>query len=208
MGELYKRKVAYVTGGLVLLNVLYFLYLEAFGSSEDLTFMIKKGAMYEPLIENGGQYYRFITAMFMHFGIDHLVNNMLVLFILGDNLERAMGKGKYFAVYMISGIGANVISYLYNMQQMKIVVSAGASGAVFGVIGALIYVVTANRGKLEDLTTQRLVLMVVFSLYFSLSNSTIDHVAHVSGLLLGILVSLVLYRRPRYSIHMREGGEL
>ena len=91
MEDLYGRKKAYVNTGLIALNVLYFLFLEATGSSENTSFMVAHGAMYAPLVIEKGEYYRLITSVFMHFGISHIMNNMLILFILGDNLERALG---------------------------------------------------------------------------------------------------------------------
>ena len=68
------------------------------------------GALYAPLVVLKKEYYRLVTAMFMHFGIHHLVNNMLVLFVLGDNLERALGRVKYLIFYLACGIGANLVS--------------------------------------------------------------------------------------------------
>ena len=73
---------SYVTGMLIALNVIYFLYLEIAGSSEDVVFMVEKGAMFAPAVLIGHEYYRLVTAMFMHFGIDHIINNMIVLFAL------------------------------------------------------------------------------------------------------------------------------
>ena len=89
-----RRPRAWINGTLIILNILYFLYLELTGSTEDAYFMLEHGAMYGPLILRGHEYYRLLTSIFMHFGIDHIVNNMLVLFVLGDNLERALGKVK------------------------------------------------------------------------------------------------------------------
>ena len=106
MGSQYGKK-AYVNGLLIALNVLFFLYLELTGSSEDAYFMYTKGAMYAPAVLEDGEYYRLVTAMFMHFGIRHIMNNMLVLFLLGDNLERALGHIKYLIFYMLCGIGSN-----------------------------------------------------------------------------------------------------
>ena len=82
------KRNAWVNGTLIVLNILYFLYLETAGTSEDTLFMIRHGAMYTPLIVQKGQYYRLLTSMFMHFGIHHIANNMLVLFILGGTGTR------------------------------------------------------------------------------------------------------------------------
>ena len=186
MGSRYGKK-AYVNGLLIALNVLFFLYLEITGSSENVYFMYTKGAMSAPAVLEDGEYYRLLTAMFMHFGIRHIMNNMLVLFVLGDNLERALGHVKYLIFYLLCGIGSNWVS---------MTVSAGASGAIFGVVGGLLYVVTANKGRLEDLSTRQLVIMIFFSLYLGYTSTGVDNTAHLSGLVIGIVLAIILYHRP------------
>ena len=187
---------AYVNGILIAVNVLYFLYLETAGSTGDVFFMYHKGAMEAATVLKDHEYYRLFTAMFMHFGINHLINNMLVLFVIGDNLERALGHVKYLILYLCCGIGAGWIS-LYFQEPDVLTVSAGASGAIFGVIGGLLYAVAVNKGRLEDLSTRQLVVMIAFSLYFGFTSVGIDNAAHISGLVLGILFGGILYRKPR-----------
>ena len=142
-----------------------------------------------------------VALMFMHFGIRHLVNNMLILFVLGDNLERALGKIRYLFFYLTCGVLANVISLLWEIwfPGSRMVVSAGASGAIFGVIGGLLYVVGVNRGRLEDLSSRQLATMVLFSLYFGFTSTGVNNVAHVGGLVSGIVMAWILYRRPQRS---------
>ncbi len=86
-------KKAYVNGAIIAVNIIYFLFLEITGSSLNTGFMVKRGAMYAPLILQYGEYYRLLTSVFMHFGIGHLINNMLVLFVLGDNLTECIPYG-------------------------------------------------------------------------------------------------------------------
>lgn len=191
------RKRSWVNGTLIVLNVIYFLYLEIAGSSENSLFMIQHGAMYTPLVLEYGEYYRLLTSIFMHFGINHIVNNMLVLFILGDNLERALGKVKYLIFYLFCGVGANLVSMFVGMNHSIQTVGAGASGAIFGVIGGLLYVVGVNKGRLEDLSSRQLVIMILFSLYFGFTSSGVDNVAHVAGLVIGMLLAAVFYRKPK-----------
>lgn len=182
---------------LIVLNILYFVYLEAAGSSEDVLFMLEHGAMFGPLVLEGHEYYRLLTAVFMHFGINHIVNNMLVLFVLGDNLERALGKIKYLFFYLSCGVGANAVSMLFDMGHQTHAVSAGASGSIFGVIGGLLYAVLVNRGKLEDLRSSQLIIMIIFSLYFGFTSTGVDNVAHVAGLVIGIVLAMLLYQKPK-----------
>ena len=197
MDKFSRRKKAFVNIGLIAVNVIYFLYLEMNGSTEDTQFMVSHGAMYAPLVIERGEYYRLITSTFMHFGINHIMNNMLILFILGDNLERALGHIKYLFFYLICGVGANVASMVINLSGYRNVVSAGASGAIFGVIGGLLYAVAVNRGQLEDLSTRQLVVVILCSLYFGFTSTGVDNAAHIGGLIIGIIMGVVLYRRPR-----------
>ena len=194
MGSRYGKK-AYVNGLLIALNVLFFLYLEITGSSEDAYFMYTKGAMFAPAVLEDGEYYRLLTAMFMHFGIRHIMNNMLVLFVIGDNLERALGHVKYLIFYLLCGIGSNWVSMMAHSTD-TMTVSAGASGAIFGVVGGLLYVVTANKGRLEDLSTRQLVIMIFFSLYLGYTSTGVDNIAHLSGLVIGFVLAIILYHRP------------
>lgn len=192
-----RRKKAYVNFCFIAVNVIYFLYLETTGSTENTEFMVSHGAMYAPYVLEGGEYFRLLTSIFMHFGINHIMNNMLILFILGDNLERALGHVKYFFFYLLCGVGANILSMIINIREYRTIVSAGASGAIFGVIGGLLYAVAVNRGRLEDLSTRQLVVVIVCSLYFGFSSTGVDNAAHIAGLVIGIFMGLILYRKPK-----------
>lgn len=185
---------------LIGINVLYFVYLEFAGSTDNTVFMIQHGAMYEPLVVGNKEYYRLLTSMFMHFGIEHIANNMLILFILGDYMERALGHIKYLIFYLVCGLGANVVSLVFNLNQGEAVVSAGASGAIFGVVGGLLYAVLINHGKLEDLSSRQMAVIILLSLYFGFTSTGVDNTAHVAGLLIGIVMAVLLYRRPKQSM--------
>lgn len=174
---------------LVILNVLIFAAMTMAGTVGDSAGMIKWGAMYTPLMEEPREIYRVITSMFLHFDISHLTGNMIVLIALGDNLERALGKWKYLIIYFLSGAGAGIASFVYNEIAGNTVVAAGASGAIFGVIGALFCMVVMNKGKLEDVTAFRLGVMIVYVLYTGLKTPGIDNTAHIGGLLTGILLT-------------------
>ena len=195
--RVYGRKTAYVNTAIIIINVLCFLYLELQGSTENAGFMLAHGAMFAPLVVDHGQYYRLVTSVFMHFGVSHLLNNMLVLFVLGDNLERALGHVKYLIFYLLCGVGANLVSMTVNLMTGSLSVGAGASGAIFGVVGGLVYAVGVNRGRLEDLTSRQLGVMILLTLYHGFTSMNIANAAHIGGLAAGILLGILLYRKPR-----------
>lgn len=191
------KQAAYVNIGLLIINIVVYFFLEFIGNTENAGFLLKYGAVYVPNVVYGHEYYRLLTAVFLHFGIDHLVNNMIVLFVLGDNLERALGHVKYLIFYLLCGVGANICSIFSELHSESFAVSAGASGAIFGVIGGLLYAVAVNKGQLEDLSTRQLVFMIVLSLYLGFTSSGVNNVAHVTGLCIGVMLAMILYRKPK-----------
>lgn len=192
--EFRKEPVTFI---LILINVLVFLVSDLTGYSQDVMHMLDLGAAYTPLITEGGEVYRLFTSMFLHFGIAHLLNNMLVLFVLGSRLERAAGKIRFLVIYLLGGVAGNVISLLLELDRGDYSVSAGASGAVFAVMGAMIYIVVRNRGWLEDLSWRQIVVMALFSLYFGFASSGVDNAAHVGGLISGGILAVILYHPRR-----------
>lgn len=192
-----KKPEAICTTGLIIINVVVFLVLTVMGNTEDAVFMLNHGAMYGPAITEAHEYYRLFTCMFLHFGISHLMNNMVMLGALGWNLEIEIGKFKFLIVYLVSGLGGNMLSFVGNIIFEENVISAGASGAVFGLMGALLYVVIANRGRLGRLSGRGMIFMVVLSLYYGFTSTGVDNIAHVGGLLFGFLTAVILYHPHR-----------
>ena len=180
---------------LAAVNVIVFLVLSFLGMTEDGEFMLKHGAMYVPYLIKNGEYYRLFTSMFLHFGYDHLFNNMIVLVAMGWNLELEIGKIKFLIVYFISGLAGNILSAWWDILTGSMAVSAGASGAVFGTIGGLIWVVIRHRGRFKGLTVKGMILMAVLSLYYGFSTIGIDNWCHVGGILTGFLAAMILYHK-------------
>ena len=134
-----KNRIPVMTLLLILINVVVYLYVEIHGSSYDAEYMIKMGAVYEPYIVQRHEYYRLITHFFLHFGFDHLFNNMISLLILGYSLEKVTGKIRFLILYFLSGILAGIVSLAYNLSMAQESVSCGASGAIYGLMGALLF---------------------------------------------------------------------
>lgn len=194
------KGVPIVTICLIVANLIVYIVTEIIGDTTSAVFMFNHGAAYTPAIMEGHEYWRLFTCMFLHFGIRHFFNNMLVLGFLGDNLERALGKIKFLILYICSGFLANIVSVLVEYYGNDVVVSAGASGAIFGIVGALIWILIANRGVYEDLSIQRVFMFVIFSVFLGVQSSGIDNVAHIGGLIFGFILCMILYRKNKKSV--------
>lgn len=182
---------------IVTVNVVVFLVLCFLGDPENAYFMAEHGASFAPMIVEGKEYYRLVTCMFLHFGAEHLFYNMLVLIFLGDVLEKEAGKLRYILIYFIGGIAGNVVSVWFDYRTGDFAVSAGASGAIFAVIGALVWIVIRNKGRLEEYSGKRLFLMAGLSVLEGLTTTGIDNCAHIGGMAAGFLLAVLLYRRKK-----------
>ena len=182
-----QRPEAVCTIILIAVNVAVFFILSLFGDTEDAVFMMQHGAMYSDFVIQDHEYYRLFTCLFLHFGIEHLLNNMVILGALGWNLELQTGKIRFLLIYFGSGLFGNVVSLIFHGAAQEYTVSAGASGAIFGLMGALLWVVIANHGRLGRLSGRGMLVMVALSLYFGY--------AHIGGLVCGFLLALILYRK-------------
>ncbi len=184
-----------VTILLILINTVIFLWLSLIGNPEDGAFMAEHGAMYVPYVIENGEYYRLFTCMFLHFDFSHLMNNMVMLGAFGLYLEPELGSIRFLAAYLLSGLGGNLLSLGVHMGEAVGSVSAGASGAVFGLMGVLVWMLLKNRGTVRRIRGQRIFLMVGLSLYFGFASSNVDNFAHIGGLITGFLAAILLYRR-------------
>lgn len=191
------QNLSYITIGIAALNILIFLYLEFIGDTRDALFIEAHGGMYPDDILYGGEWWRILTACFLHFGAGHLMNNMVIFCCVGSRLERAVGHLKFLTIYLLSGIGGGMLSYHMMLKTGEFAVSAGASGAVFGTIGGLLWAVLLHRGCFEGLTTKGLILMSALSLYYGFVTMGVDNWGHIGGMITGLLVSIILCHRKR-----------
>src|SRR5471032_1491201 len=186
----------YVTPLLVAANVSVFAIMAVLGikvlgsrAEEYLRF----GANFAPLT-TGGEWWRLFTCMFIHFGIVHLAFNMWALWDSGRLTERLLGNAWFATLYVFAGLCGSSVSMLWNQD----VISGGASGAVFGVFGALLAYMTVERGSIPPQTLNHLRVststFVVYSLFYGFVQSGIDNAAHLGGLAGGFLLGLILAR--------------
>ena len=160
----------------------------------DSGFMLAHGAAYAPLIMRG-EYYRLFTSMFLHFGLTHLLYNMVCLLSLGALLETIVGPVRYFVIYLLGGLAGNLLSVYVQMRTGNYAVSAGASGAIFAVIGALLVVVIRRHGRLGQIRLERMLLMTALMIAQGFVEAGTDSIAHVGGAIGGFVLAFLLGAR-------------
>lgn len=181
------KELPWVTIGLVTINILIFMICTFTG---DLLY--NKGALSVMNIVEEHSCYRMLTSMFLHADIQHLFSNMIVLYFLGEIVEKRLGHIPYTILYFLSGIAGDVFSMGYELLTQHYISSVGASGAIFGVEGALLLLIILNHGKIESMTAGRVAFAIAFSLYCGLTGSQVNNAAHVGGVLMGFAASAVI----------------
>ena len=146
---------------------------------------------------HGREFYRLITAAFLHADIEHLVNNMLLLYFCGEIVERTLGKPRFLILYALSAVCGNLLSSAYELSTGGFYDSIGASGAVFGLTGALLFLVIVRKGAAAHISMQRMLIAVFLSLYAGFYGANVNNAAHVGGLLSGFLLAFLLNIIPR-----------
>lgn len=186
---------------IVALNVLCFIFAivlnGGYAATLDSDTMLRMGALsYDTFIS--GKWYQIITSMFLHFGITHLFNNMILLIYAGCQLEQMVGKMRYLLLYVGSGIVGNAASLWYYHSIGEYAVSAGASGAIFGVIGALLVILARNRTNNAETTPRRLFFLAFITIYYGMTTIGVDNAAHIGGLISGIFGGFLLSKIAQY----------
>lgn len=179
---------AYITFLLVVCNVVLFIICTFTG---EVVYNIGAFSVMN-LIGEGG-WYRLVSAMFLHWDIGHLVSNMLILYYIGSVVERKMGHLSYLVLYLMSGLAGNILSAGYELYTSEFMISAGASGAIFGIEGALIVLVLLSRGEIEHMTLGRVVFALAFSLYCGFTDNNINNAAHLGGVMMGFVLAAFIW---------------
>ena len=154
--------------------------------SEDVYTLLYFGANNRALVQEG-EVWRLVTSVFLHIGLAHLVVNMYSLYIIGKQLEGFLGKIKYLAVFLISGLLGSLLSVVFHES-----VSAGASGAIFGLLGSLLYFGYHYRLYLGTVLKTQIIPVIILNLAIGFMFQGIDNFAHIGGLVGGYLATMAL----------------
>lgn len=184
MDEVFRPKVPYVTYGLIILCILCYVVPILFGCYDSLVSMF---SIYPSAIKMG-EYYRLLTAAFLHGNIIHLLFNCYALFVIGSQVESFLGRFKYIAIYLFSTVSASLLSMLFLGNHL----SLGASGAIFGLMGAIVYFGYHYRVYLGNIVKSQIIPLILFNLLLGFTLPGIDNFAHIGGLIGGSLFTIAL----------------
>lgn len=179
---------SWVNIALILINVILFIICTFTG---DLLYNI--GAFSVNNIIEDNEWYRVLSSMFLHADFGHLISNMLILYYIGNVVEKHVGHLSYIILYFLSGFIGSVFSAGYELFTGIYISSVGASGAVFGIEGALLMLALLHKGELADVTAGRIVFTIVFALYCGFTSSYVNNAAHVGGVLTGFLTAGIFW---------------
>ena len=186
----------YIVYLILLINTLLFGTTEIFGGSTNSSVLVNFGALYG-LYVSEGQYWRLLTAMFLHAGFFHFALNCLSIFIMGSLAESILGHKKFLFIYIFSGITASFISLIFLPSYG---VAIGASGAIFGTLAALGGYFFIYRNKLGEFGKQNfnaILILALVNLAFGFMGSGVDNWGHIGGLIGGIIAAVLVI--PKYT---------
>lgn len=183
--KIFSTKKPIITYTLIFICIIMFLISNM---GYDTTTLIKYGANIKMLVQNG-EVYRLLTCIFLHAGLFHIFFNMYSLYYIGSKVEDFFGKWKYLIIYLLSGISGSLLSIAFSASN---VVSVGATGAIFGLFGALLYFSYKYRGYIGTIIKSQILPIVIYNLIIGFFISGIDMWAHVGGLVAGMIIANML----------------
>lgn len=186
--EFKKTPVTFI---FLIIMVIYFIIISLNGGTTNGQVLVQHGALFPPFVIVYKQYYRLVTSVFIHIGIMHLLFNGYALYIFGRQMERVMGHVKYLMFFLLVGIGANIVTLFLNVES----ISAGASGSLFGILGAFVYLIQHHRNIITPQGRKGIFKLLGINLIITLLVPNISITAHFGGFIIGYLLSYVFIPR-------------
>jgi membrane associated rhomboid family serine protease len=194
---LFRSKFPIITIIIISLCVLLYVVPKAFGEYNNI---IENFCIYGPYIRQG-EYYRLLTGTFLHGNILHLLFNCYALYIIGSQLESFLGKWKYTIIYLFSALAGSLFSMIFTKGA-----SIGASGAIFGLMGSLVYFGYHYRVYLGNVIKTQIIPLIILNLALGFMMAGIDNFAHIGGLIGGTLITIALGVKDKSTTFERVNG--
>src|SRR5699024_1816022 len=186
--NLYQRsKVTFI---FLTIMIGYYIFMTLNGGTTNIESLLKYGAFFPPFIVEYNEYYRFITSIFIHIGISHIFFNSYSLYIFGPQIERLLGGTKYLLFFLLTGIGGNILTFIFNFES----ISAGASGSLFGLFGAFLYLVHRHPQMITRAGRKNILSLLGINLVLTILVPSISITAHLGGLIIGYLLSYIFIK--------------
>ena len=198
INAVFKNKFPMFTYWLIAVNVILYVIPILFGQYNNL---INNYSVWAPAIREG-QTYRLLTGMFLHGGILHLLFNCYALYVIGSQIENFLGRFKFAIIYLVSGISGALFSMIFGGNYASI----GASGAIFGLMGSLVYFGYHYRVYLGNVIKSQIIPLILLNLGLGFIMSGVDNSAHIGGLIGGTLISIALGVKDKSSWFERING--
>lgn len=193
--RVFKPKKIVITNILLAINII--LFILSYTVFPELIDML----ILDPTAVRAGEYYRLFTSIFMHGSILHIVFNMYALYIIGNQVETFIGKWKYLIIYLISGLTGSLLSCILTNTY-----SLGASGAIFGLMGCLVYFGYHYRLYLGNVLLSQIVPIILINLFIGFASTGIDNAAHIGGLIGGLFISMGLGTTKKDELSSKING--
>lgn len=178
---------AIITTTLVALNIVFFIFTAL---PTEISSLIYKAGVLDPVLVIGGEYNRLLSACFLHSSPMHIFSNMILLLYCGAIVEKNIGHFAFAFSYLACAVAGNSATIFYEYLHREFWMSIGASGAVFGVMGIMLIILIKMRNSLKGASLlRRAAFMVLYSLVMGFSSSMVNNVAHVAGLICGIAIA-------------------
>lgn len=196
--KVFKSKFPMITYMLIAMNVIFYVVPLLFGQYSNI---IEQFCIHGPSIR-AGQYYRLITGIFLHGNLLHLAFNCYALYVIGGQLESFLGKIKFLIIYLIGGLSGALFSMIFGGNYASI----GASGAIFGLMGSLVYFGYHYRVYLGNVIKSQIIPLIITNLFLGYLISGIDNSAHVGGLIGGAIITVALGIKDKSSTFEKING--
>ena len=196
--KVFKPKFPTITYAILAINIIVFVIPLLYGQSEA---MVAQFCVHGPSVRYG-HYYRLFTGMFLHGSILHLIFNSYALYVIGSQIESFLGKFKFLMIYLAGGLMGSLFSITFNGNMASI----GASGAIFGLMGALVYFGYHYRVYLGNVIKSQIIPLIVFNLVLGFVMSGVDNSAHIGGLIGGTLATISLGIKDKSTNFERMNG--
>lgn len=202
MNQRQSFKDFYMTVLILATIFIVFLIETALGGSQSSYVLIKMGAMNNYAVVAGNQWWRLFTAQFLHIGIMHLISNAVMIYYIGYYIEQLLGHWRFLTLYLLSGIGGNLLSLALGSDAS---LSAGASTALFGLFGAMTAVALRNRSNpIISYLGRQAFWLAVINIVFDLFAPNIDIYGHLGGLLAGFLIAVIVGDKTTHHYSVKE----